>query len=143
MTIEEAKKKYGDPYRNGYVLCDQCPIEQAGLGGSEECSVGGGCTGYKDCWEAIATYMTKQENPTAVEDTVTESNVNHPSHYNQGGIECIDAMLSAFGKERVCDFCLINAFKYLWRSKQKNGDEDVSKAKWYIDKYNELKGETN
>lgn len=27
--------------------------------------------------------------------------VNHPQHYNQGSIECIDAMVSAFGKEDV------------------------------------------
>ncbi len=64
--------------------------------------------------------------------------VNHPSHYNQGGIECIDAMVSAFGKQKVADWCVLNAFKYLWRYEHKNGQEDVNKAYWYIDKYNEL-----
>ena len=32
------------------------------------------------------------------------SNVNHPTHYNEGKIECIDAMVEAFGKEAVQDF---------------------------------------
>lgn len=55
-------------------------------------------------------------------------------YYNQGGIECIDAMLSAFGEEAVKDFCLLNAFKYLWRCRDKNGTQDLEKAKWYIEK---------
>lgn len=66
------------------------------------------------------------------------NNVNHPSHYNQGGIECIDAMVSAFGKEAVGNFCICNAFKYVWRAKQKNGVEDLDKAIWYLNKVKEL-----
>ena len=62
-------------------------------------------------------------------------NVEHPSHYTQGGIECIDAMESAFGKEAVKNFCICNAFKYIWRFKSKNGIEDVDKAIWYLNKY--------
>ena len=45
--------------------------------------------------------------------------VNHPSHYQGNGIECIDAMLAAFGKGEVISFCKLNAFKYIWRSLQK------------------------
>ena len=73
-------------------------------------------------------------------ETVNEVNseVNHPSHYNQGDVECIDAMKSAFGKEAVKDFCLCNAFKYIWRSRSKNGIEDIQKAKWYLNKFKEL-----
>ena len=41
------------------------------------------------------------------------------------------------------DFCLLNAFKYLWRCNFKNGSEDVEKAQWYIDKYLELEGQLN
>ena len=66
------------------------------------------------------------------------SNVHHPSHYNQGGIECLDAMISAFGKEAVSTFCLLNAFKYLWRMNHKNGEEDMAKALWYLNKRTEL-----
>lgn len=66
------------------------------------------------------------------------NNVSHPSHYNQGGIECIDAMVSAFGKEAVENFCLINAFKYVWRNRDKNGFEDIDKAIWYLNKVKEL-----
>lgn len=39
--------------------------------------------------------------------------VNHPSHYTQGNIECIDAMKSAFGAAQLATYCKIAAFKYI------------------------------
>ena len=60
--------------------------------------------------------------------------VNRPAHYTSGGIECIDAMQAAFGAEVVKDFCLCNAFKYLWRHRNKNGVEDLKKACWYLNR---------
>lgn len=64
--------------------------------------------------------------------------VNHPSHYTSGKVECIDAMIGVFGIEAVKHFCLCNAFKYHWRHNQKNGQEDIDKATWYMDKYHDL-----
>lgn len=61
-----------------------------------------------------------------------------PSHYNQGDIECIDAMESAYGTEAVMHFCMCNAFKYQWRFKEKNGKEDILKCQWYQNKMLEL-----
>jgi hypothetical protein len=67
--------------------------------------------------------------------------VNHPSHYETGKFECIEVMLETQGEEAVMDFCLCNAFKYIYRHNRKNGIEDIKKAKWYIDKYIELVGD--
>lgn len=64
--------------------------------------------------------------------------VNHPDHYTQGAFECIDAMLDTQGVEAVQNYCICNAFKYIWRHNAKNNDQDIRKAKWYIDKYLEL-----
>lgn len=64
--------------------------------------------------------------------------VNHPQHYETGKFECIDVMVETQGKQAVLDFCLCNAFKYIYRHQRKNGLEDIKKAKWYIDKYIEL-----
>lgn len=62
--------------------------------------------------------------------------VNHPSHYQGNGIECIDAMEAAFGREEVASFCKLNAFKYIWRSLKKEKQvEDIKKAIWYLSKY--------
>lgn len=59
--------------------------------------------------------------------------VNHPDHYNVGGIECIDALAAATeGLNGIEAFCTANAIKYLWRWKWKNGKEDLEKAIWYI-----------
>ena len=66
-------------------------------------------------------------------------NINHPSHYADScSIECIDAMELIFGQEELAVYCVINAFKYMWRWKNKNGYEDLAKAEWYLDKYKSL-----
>ena len=63
----------------------------------------------------------------------TVDNVNNPKHYEgHTSLECIECMRVAFGEEAVYHFCLCNAFKYLWRYKNKNGAEDIDKAKWYL-----------
>lgn len=69
--------------------------------------------------------------------------VNHPTHYETGQFECIDVMVETQGVEAVKDFCICNAFKYLYRHRRKNGVEDVEKAKWYIDKYLQLEGKND
>lgn len=63
----------------------------------------------------------------------TDDNVQHPSHYTQGKVECIEALESATaGLSGIEAVCTANAIKYLWRWKRKNGIEDVKKAQWYI-----------
>lgn len=65
-------------------------------------------------------------------------NVDSPKHYTDGKYECIEVMQDIWGVDMVKDFCLCNAFKYIWRSTKKNGLEDLKKAKWYINKIIEL-----
>ena len=59
-------------------------------------------------------------------------NVNRPAHYTECSLECIDVMLAVFGRRAVTDFCIINAFKYMWRYEHKNGLEDLKKAERYL-----------
>jgi len=66
--------------------------------------------------------------------------VNHPAHY-QGKFECIDEMLSLFGINAVMTFCKLNVYKYRFRANQKNGQEDIEKAEWYMTKLKELQWE--
>ena len=58
--------------------------------------------------------------------------VNHPAHYTECSLECIDVMLAVFGRKAVTDFCILNAFKYMWRYEHKNGLEDLQKAERYL-----------
>ena len=61
--------------------------------------------------------------------------VNHPQHYTQGSIECIDALKAAtVGKHGIEAVCVANVIKYCWRYEEKNGIEDVRKAKFYIER---------
>lgn len=107
-----------------YRGCESCKFEPVNLE-DQPCY---------DCMSGV-DHWTSNDNPT-------NDPVNHPNHYCQGGIECIDAMEAAFGKQTVADFCICNAFKYIFRCKNKNGLEDVKKAGWYLDKYLELYDET-
>lgn len=63
-------------------------------------------------------------------------NVNHPAHYETNGIECIDAMVASQGAEAVRNYCVCNAFKYIWRHQHKGKSvEDIQKAIWYLNRY--------
>lgn len=62
-------------------------------------------------------------------------NVNHPSHYTAGNIECIDAIHEAVkGLEGYEAYITGNVMKYMWRWKRKNGVEDLKKARFYLDR---------
>lgn len=84
-----------------------------------------------DCKDGAMLYSHWE----APKDETPQDTVNHPSHYEQScSLECIEAMEIIFGVETVVKFCTLNAFKYIWRWKHKNGTEDLKKAKWYIDR---------
>mgnify|MGYP003321191759 CR=1 FL=1 len=79
----------------------------------------------------MATKLSKNE----VENNSMKDMVNHPDHYTQGGIECIDALKAAtVGKSGIEAVCTANCIKYLWRYEEKNGLEDLKKAQWYLNR---------
>ena len=77
----------------------------------------------------------------AVDDTIEIINridkkidlVNSPDHYNQGDIECIDAIQAVLGEDFE-HYLHGNALKYLWRFKYKGGLQDLEKCQWYLKK---------
>lgn len=71
-----------------------------------------------------------------------DEKVDHPAHY-QGKHECIDEMVALFGVEAVIGFCKCNVHKYRYRADAKNGQEDLDKADWYMDKLMELEEQKN
>lgn len=69
------------------------------------------------------------------ENKVKPEMVQHPAHYNQGKVECIDAMAAATVNKRGIEaICVSNVIKYLFRYETKNGLEDVKKAAWYLNR---------
>ena len=104
------------------------------------CLIGDLCNTINGCFNGNSEYIEKAYSIIEESYSTTEhNNVDHPNHYNQGGMECIDEMLLIFGKDAVMNFCLCNAWKYRYRANAKNGQEDLDKANWYINKYKELK----
>lgn len=65
--------------------------------------------------------------------------VNHPPHYTQGDIECIDAIKAALTPDEFRGYCKGAAHKYIWRERHKGGDESLKKAVWYLNKAVEKK----
>jgi hypothetical protein len=69
-----------------------------------------------------------------VEQTEDPDNVNSPSHYSAGsGIECIDAIRAALTPEEFRGYCKGNMLKYVWRERNKGGDESLKKAAKYVE----------
>ena len=64
----------------------------------------------------------------------------NPSHYKQGGIECIEAIKAATG-EGFIGYVWGNVLKYLWRWAKKGGVDDLKKARWYLDRLIQEVGE--
>lgn len=83
------------------------------------------CLWLKDCYEYVVEEMG--------------DNVNHPNHYCQNGLESID-VIKAFTADLKGEaaFCAGNAIKYILRFHHKNGKEDLEKAKWYINRLEEV-----
>lgn len=61
--------------------------------------------------------------------------VDHPSHYqSETGLETIDVIEAfTFDLEGIEAFDTGNILKYMCRWKQKNGLQDLKKAKWYLE----------
>lgn len=65
-------------------------------------------------------------------------NVNHPNHYTQGDIETIDYIKDKLTDEEFRGFVKGNVLKYVSREGLKNGDEDLKKSNWYLNKLIEV-----
>jgi len=71
-------------------------------------------------------------------DMVDTDMVDEPPHYNQGDIECIDAIKASMSKEEFKGYLKGNAIKYLWRYSYKGkAKEDLNKCVWYTNKLKE------
>ncbi len=74
---------------------------------------------------------------SAAETQKTQDVVNHPPHYNQGGIECIDYIEQQLGHAGFTAYLEGNVIKYMHRWRYKNGQnskQDLEKARWYLNK---------
>lgn len=75
-------------------------------------------------------WAVKEETPVIKEDVV-----NHPSHYTDGGIECIEAIEAQLTLEEFQGYLRACCVKYLWRYKLKGKPlQDLEKCRWYLER---------
>ena len=58
----------------------------------------------------------------------------NPNYYKNKSIETIDAMESQLTPDEFVGYLKGQVWKYLARHREKNGLEDIRKAKWYMDR---------
>ena len=106
-----------------------------------------GCT--QMCYELLDDMVLAEESlgtcPDPMPVVETEDfleqptdNVNNPSHYGNGQIECIDYLEDFMTTEEFIGYLRGNIGKYLHRWRYKNGLEDLHKAEWYLKKLIEV-----
>ena len=116
-------------YEGDSNSCDGCPI---GRLCDETEGIFSSCTDNGKIELAYRIVLGNSANRRFDQDMI-----NHPSHYCHG-MECVDEIELIFGKEVLKHFCLGNAWKYRKRALFKNGQEDIDKSDFYINKYKEL-----
>lgn len=96
----------------------------------------------RDCTNCVYSYINNENSLPCNKDCqdletwkgIDESDtVSAPTHYTSGNIECIDAIRSALTEEEFRGYCKGNVLKYTWRERMKGKDEDLKKAKQYIE----------
>jgi len=114
--------------KEGDIFCESCKIRIEKLSDKKQKCENCGYEKFDSDKKCVYCGIVKIEK---------QDNVNHPSHYNRGKVECIDALESASSSpEGFQDHCRLTAIKYLYRAGAKNDAlEDAKKAIWYINRY--------
>lgn len=74
-------------------------------------------------------WLTQDKRPDLQPDVV-----NHPPHYIDGSVECIDAIEAQLTTEEYRGALKMAIVKYVWRERHKGGTESLKKARWYLDR---------
>lgn len=146
---ESVESRGGTSWNDGLHPIDGGGLGNGSLSETKESGPGTGGTGRgganalgKEAWFAPieevsdcpggvcpVPWAVKEEAPVVKEDLV-----NHPSHYTDGGIECIEAIEAQLTVEEYQGYLRGNCVKYLWRWRHKGGKTDLAKAQWYLDR---------
>ena len=97
---------------------------------------GGGCGSFTEGCSSTGFRGCSNTGEEVVSDASRDliDLVNNPLHYNQGSVECIEAIEASLTPEEFRGYCKGNAIKYVWRERLKGQDESLKKATWYLDR---------
>lgn len=139
----ETKRNYIKTYCENRKACDDqfgevpCPLKDTT---GDQCYITDDLELLNKNYDIL--FGVDEETTEEVTDQPVNDMVKHPSHYcREGAMECIDEMVLLFGKEAVKNYCLLNIWKYRYRSADKNGKQDIEKSDQYVRIYKELTDE--
>ena len=97
-----------------------------------------GCAAMSECERCGGNQFYRTSNDMIVQceciSDEAHDAVNRPAYYNKGGVECIAAVKAAVSNlDGIEAHATASALQYLWRWREKNGVEDLRKARWYLD----------
>lgn len=149
---ESVESRGGTTWNDGLYSLDGAGSVDGSITETQGASTGAGSTGSKGtsafsetpwfapiddngCKDEVCPvpWATKESAPIIQEDLV-----NHPPHYADGGIECIEAIEAQLTAEEYRGYLKGNIAKYVWREKHKGGTESLKKAQWYLARLIEL-----
>lgn len=115
MTIEEKREAIEKRCEDYDETCAGCPLK-----------------GRQHCYISVTDEEIQDNYNVMFGDN---DPVNHPTHYTQGGIECIDAIRASMTADEYDGFLKGQVIKYVWRYKHKGKPaEDLKKAMFYLDR---------
>lgn len=150
---ESVESRGSTAWNDGLYPLNGAGLGNGGISASEDIGSGAGGTGgegtdavsktswfapvdeVSDCPGGVCPvpWATKEKTPVIQEDVV-----NHPPHYTDGGIECIEAIEASLTPQEYRGYLKGNIQKYVWREKHKGGTESLKKAQWYLDRLIQL-----
>lgn len=119
-------------YCNSCDACSECILNKEGFWEKP-------CNGTFYCLDIIESSDHDLARAVALiegkNEPVADDPVNRPSHYTQGGIECIDAIEASMSLIEYAGFLKGQVIKYTWRYRHKGKPaEDLKKARFYLDR---------
>lgn len=140
MTVGEKRKFIKDYCDRNNCACinDTCELEKkCCFGGDPWCHCRNAKTMPENELDEVIKIIGEIETDEFIAQKldIEDDNVEHPSHYTSGGIECIDAIKASMSSEEYKGFLKSQVIKYVWRYRLKGKPtEDLKKARFYLDR---------
>ena len=132
MSIDSVSPQEWDAYNRRRINAMKDPDNYNENGETDQESINALDTKMEtDIFETDKPYNHQTDYIKNVSNQIKD-NVNNPSHYNSGAVECIDAIEAMLSPEEYIGYLRGNSLKYRWRFRYKGKPvEDLQKANWY------------
>jgi transcriptional regulator of acetoin/glycerol metabolism len=132
VSIDEVSPQEWDAYNRKRINAMKDPNNYNKKGETDQESIDALDTKMEtDIFEPSKFYHHETDHIKNVSNQIKD-NVNNPSHYNSGAVECIDAIEAMLSEEEYIGYLRGNSLKYRWRFRYKGKPiEDLQKANWY------------